>query len=174
MSKMATLPGPSPANSEMVALEAGQMPDNQLRLNPSANSSANTQNYPPPNKLTPINLASIVRSWKLLRSTTVNGIHRQKEGLRHRYSDFRDYVQFSILPRNSRPKATIVLSFLCILIIFAILLCIGARVPVESMWITILVFGGTCSIGLTIRYFLSHRANRKFSSFLRLVNSFTD
>jgi hypothetical protein len=171
---MATLPGPPPADSQMPALEAGQIPDHQLRLNPSTNSSANTQNYPSPNKLTLISSASIVRSWKRLSSTTINGIRRQKEGLRRRHNDFRDYVQFSILPRNSRPNATIVLSFLCILINFAILLCVGAKVPVESMWITILVFGGACSIGLTIRYFLSHRANRKFSSFLCSVNGFTN
>jgi hypothetical protein len=152
---MATLPGPPPAGSQMPA------------------DSANTQKYPSLNILTPINLASIVRSWKRLCSTTVNGIRRQKEGLRRRPNDSGDYVQPSILPRI-RPNATIVLSFLCILINFAILLCVGAKVPVESMWITILVFGGTCSIGLTIGYFLSHRANRKFSSFLCSVNGFTD
>jgi hypothetical protein len=121
----------------------------------STNSSATTKSPSPNNKRR--NPAS--RRWK--------------ETLCHRYGDFRNRV-LSLFPRDTRPNVTIVFLSLCILISFVILLCVGAQAPVEPMWITILVFGGTCSIGLTIMCLLSHWANRKFLSFLCSICGFTD
>jgi hypothetical protein len=106
-----------------------------------------------------------------LRSAIHNGIRHQKEALCRRLSDFRDYVQLPILLPDSRPNATTVLSFLCILISFVMLLCVGAKLPVKSMWIIILALGGTCSIVLPIRYFMSRQANRMFLLFLCSVYS---
>jgi hypothetical protein len=51
------------------------------------------------------------------------------------------------------------------------LLCVGAKLPVKSMWIIILALGGTCSIVLPIRYFMSRQANRMFLLFLCSVYS---
>ncbi|EPE35324.1 hypothetical protein GLAREA_11023 [Glarea lozoyensis ATCC 20868] len=153
-------------------LETGEIPDQQLHTEPSRNSSESTTQHLPPNSPRP-NPPSTQRSWDRFQLATVNSFRHQKEALRRRHSDFRDYVHFSILPRDSRPNATTVFSFLCVLISFAVLLCMGARFPRESMLTVILVFGATCSVVLPIRYFLSNRANRRHVYRPNLGNTIT-
>jgi hypothetical protein len=164
---MCSLPSPTPVDLQMPELEP---PDHQLQLNPTTNTSANTPKSPSPSNAKP-NPSSAARLWERLRSAIHNGICHQKEALSRRLSDFRDYVQHPILPPDSRPNATTMLSFLCILISFVILLCVGAKLPVKAMWIIILALGGTCSIVLPIRYFMSRQANRMFLLFLCSVYS---
>lgn len=161
---MSPQPSSPLVESQTPVLETGEIPDQQLHTEPSRNSSESTTQHLPPNSPRP-NPPSTQRSWDRFQLATVNSFRHQKEALRRRHSDFRNYVHFSILPRDSRPNATTVFSFLCVLISFAVLLCMGARFPRESMLTVILVFGATCSVVLPIRYFLSNRANRKFSCY---------